>query len=76
MAGGCGAEVVWERHVPRAPSLLLPTDCCCGNFNLSARASTAAPQVYEGIRAMFEGYSRNKHRTATGVIQWMLNSGA
>src|SRR5205814_3925605 len=28
--------------------------------------------AYEGIRAMFEGYSRNKYR-ATGVIQWMLN---
>jgi len=28
---------------------------------------------YEGIRAMFEGYSRNKY-TSTGVIQWMLNN--
>ena len=28
---------------------------------------------YEGIRAMFEAYSRNKY-TATGVIQWMLNN--
>ena len=30
-------------------------------------------QVYEGIRAMFEGYSRNKY-TSGGVIQWMLNN--
>jgi exo-1,4-beta-D-glucosaminidase len=30
--------------------------------------------AYEGIRAMFEAYSRNKYR-ATGVIQWMLNNG-
>jgi len=28
---------------------------------------------YEGIRAMFEGYSRNKY-ASTGVIQWMLNN--
>jgi exo-1,4-beta-D-glucosaminidase len=28
---------------------------------------------YEGIRAMFEAYSRNKY-SATGVIQWMLNN--
>ncbi len=28
---------------------------------------------YEGIRAMFEAYSRNKY-AATGVIQWMLNN--
>jgi exo-1,4-beta-D-glucosaminidase len=29
--------------------------------------------AYEGIRAMFEAFSRNKYR-ATGVIQWMLNN--
>jgi len=29
--------------------------------------------AYEGIRAMFEAYSRNKY-TSTGVIQWMLNN--
>jgi len=29
--------------------------------------------AYEGHRAMFEGYSRNKY-TSTGVIQWMLNT--
>jgi exo-1,4-beta-D-glucosaminidase len=29
--------------------------------------------AYEGIRAMFEAYSRDKYR-ATGVIQWMLNN--
>jgi exo-1,4-beta-D-glucosaminidase len=28
---------------------------------------------YEGIRAMFEAYSRGKY-TSTGVIQWMLNN--
>jgi exo-1,4-beta-D-glucosaminidase len=29
--------------------------------------------AYEGIRAMFEAYDRNKY-TSTGVIQWMLNN--
>jgi exo-1,4-beta-D-glucosaminidase len=29
--------------------------------------------AYEGVRAMFEAYSRNKY-TSTGVIQWMLNN--
>src|SRR5205814_1272059 len=29
--------------------------------------------AYEGERAMFEGYARNKY-TATGVIHWMLNN--
>jgi exo-1,4-beta-D-glucosaminidase len=28
--------------------------------------------AYEGLRAMFEAYARNKY-TSTGVIQWMLN---
>jgi exo-1,4-beta-D-glucosaminidase len=30
-------------------------------------------QSYEGVRAMFEAYSRNKY-SSTGVIQWMLNN--
>jgi exo-1,4-beta-D-glucosaminidase len=30
--------------------------------------------TYEGERAMFEAYGRNKY-TSTGVIQWMLNNG-
>ena len=29
--------------------------------------------TYEGVRAMFEAYSRDKY-TSTGVIQWMLNN--
>lgn len=37
-------------------------------------AVKAQAMNYEGIRAMFEGYSRNKY-TSTGVIQWMLNNG-
>ena len=30
--------------------------------------------AYDGQRAMFEAYARNKYRS-TGVIQWMLNNG-
>jgi exo-1,4-beta-D-glucosaminidase len=29
--------------------------------------------TYEGVRAMFEAYSRNKYQS-TGVVQWMLNN--
>ena len=30
-------------------------------------------QTYEGVRAMYEAYSRNKYES-TGVIQWLLNN--
>ena len=42
----------------------------------SAQEFTYKSQLmtYEGVRAMFEAYSRNKY-TSTGVIQWMLNNG-
>ncbi|MGD0009102.1 MAG: sugar-binding domain-containing protein [Terriglobia bacterium] len=33
----------------------------------------AQAMAYEGERAMFEAYARNKY-TSTGVIQWMLNN--
>ena len=36
-------------------------------------ARKAQMQAYEGERAMFEAYGRNKY-TATGVVQWMLNN--
>jgi exo-1,4-beta-D-glucosaminidase len=36
-------------------------------------ARKAQLQTYEGIRAMYEAYSRNKY-VSTGVIQWMLNN--
>jgi exo-1,4-beta-D-glucosaminidase len=35
-------------------------------------AFKAQVMAYEGLRAMFEAYARNKY-TSTGVIQWMLN---
>ena len=42
----------------------------------SAVEYTFAAQAanYEGIRSFMEGYSRNKHLGATGVIQWMMNN--
>ncbi|MGA9041837.1 MAG: glycoside hydrolase family 2 protein [Terriglobales bacterium] len=36
-------------------------------------AAKSQMQTYEGVRAMYEAYSRNKY-TSTGVIQWMLNN--
>jgi len=39
-----------------------------GDFAWKSQATT-----YEGERAMFEAYSRNKYKS-TGVIQWMLNN--
>ena len=36
-------------------------------------AAKSQIMAYEGIRAMFEAYTRNKY-TSTGVIQWMLNN--
>ncbi len=36
-------------------------------------AAKAQLQTYEGVRAMYEAYSRNKY-VSTGVIQWMLNN--
>lgn len=34
----------------------------------------AQAQNYEAHRAMMEGYGINKHKTATGVVQWMLSN--
>jgi len=36
-------------------------------------ALKAQLQTYEGVRAMYEAYSRNKY-ISTGVVQWMLNN--
>jgi len=41
--------------------------------NVQDYALKSQLMAYEGIRAMFEAYSRNKY-TSTGVIQWMLNN--
>jgi exo-1,4-beta-D-glucosaminidase len=41
--------------------------------SLEDYARKAQVMAYEGHRAMFEAFGRNKY-TATGVIQWMLNN--
>ncbi len=41
--------------------------------NLADYERKAQAMTYEGERAMFEAFARNKY-TSTGVIQWMLNN--
>ena len=41
--------------------------------NVNDFAIKSQLQTYEGVRAMYEAYSRNKYQS-TGVIQWMLNN--
>ncbi|HTQ56935.1 MAG TPA: hypothetical protein VMI94_20850 [Bryobacteraceae bacterium] len=41
--------------------------------NVEELARKAQTMAYEGHRAMFEAFRRNKY-TSTGVIQWMLNN--
>jgi exo-1,4-beta-D-glucosaminidase len=41
--------------------------------NVNDFAIKSQMQTYEGVRAMYEAYSRNKYES-TGVIQWMLNN--
>src|SRR5581483_6258572 len=41
--------------------------------NLADYVMKSQVMTYEGERAMFEAYGRNKYK-ATGVVQWMLNN--
>jgi exo-1,4-beta-D-glucosaminidase len=41
--------------------------------NVEDFSTKSQMQAYEGLRAMYEAYSRNKYQS-TGVIQWMLNN--
>jgi exo-1,4-beta-D-glucosaminidase len=41
--------------------------------NVADFVTKSQMQTYEGVRAMYEAYSRNKYQS-TGVIQWMLNN--
>lgn len=41
--------------------------------NVDDFAIKSQMQTYEGVRAMYEAYSRNKY-ASTGVIQWMLSN--
>jgi exo-1,4-beta-D-glucosaminidase len=70
---------VWELHSGGGKFRSL------GTFDDAMKAAYGAPQTiedyarisqvmtYDGERAMYEAYSRNKY-TSTGVVQWMLNN--
>jgi exo-1,4-beta-D-glucosaminidase len=42
--------------------------------NLDDFLMKAQAMRYEAVRSMYEGYSRNKYSSATGVVIWMLNN--
>ena len=70
---------VWNYHAGGGAfkDLHVFTDALNARFGPATSAEDYALksqlQAYEGIRAMYEAYSRNKY-TSTGVIQWMLNN--
>ncbi len=70
---------VWDYHAGGGvfKDLHVFTDALNARFGPSTSAEDYAVksqmQTYEGVRAMYEAYSRNKY-TSTGVIQWMLNN--
>lgn len=41
---------------------------------LEEYVTKAQVMAYDGHRAMFEAYGKNKYASATGVVQWMLNN--
>lgn len=50
-----------------------PLDARYGSSNSAATYLYRAQAAnFEGIRAMYEGYNRNKHINATGVVQWQI----
>jgi exo-1,4-beta-D-glucosaminidase len=69
----------WRFHAggDEFKDLKLFTDALEGRYGKATGvedyARKAQALAYEGQRAMFEGYGRNKY-TSTGVIQWMLNN--
>ncbi len=69
----------WRFHAGGGPfhELANYTNALGARYGPAASAEQYAEKsqmmAYEGIRAMFEAYSRNKY-ASTGVIQWMLNN--
>ena len=69
----------WDFHAggQQFSNVKVHTDALEARFGkaTSAEDYTFKSQLmaYEGIRAMFEAFSRNKYQ-ATGIIQWMLNN--
>jgi exo-1,4-beta-D-glucosaminidase len=72
-------DEVWRFHAggDEFKDLRLFTGALEGRYGKATGAEDYARKAqalaYEGQRAMFEGYGRNKY-TSTGVIQWMLNN--
>jgi exo-1,4-beta-D-glucosaminidase len=70
---------VWSFHAGGGPfkSLDIYTEALAKRFGPSAGVEDYAMKsqvmAYDGERAMFEAYSRNKYNS-TGVIQWMMNN--
>jgi exo-1,4-beta-D-glucosaminidase len=70
---------VWNYHAggSRFTKMTLYNDAIDNRYGKATSAEDYAKKsqliTYEGERAMFEAYSRNKY-TSTGVIQWMLNN--
>lgn len=70
---------VWSYHAGggQFKTLTVFTDALNARYgtakNVEDYAMKSQLMTYEGQRAMFEGYARNKYRS-TGVIQWMLNN--
>ncbi|PYT57836.1 MAG: glycosyl hydrolase family 2 [Acidobacteria bacterium] len=70
---------VWNQHAggERFTNVNIFTDGLSRRYgaatSLDDYERKAQAMTYDGERAMFEAYARNKY-TATGVIQWMLNN--
>ncbi|HUO17966.1 MAG TPA: glycosyl hydrolase family 2 [Verrucomicrobiae bacterium] len=72
-------DEVWDYHAGGGEfkTLNVFTDALANRYGKSDSVEDYAKksqlQTYEGVRAMYEAYSRNKYES-TGVIQWMLNN--
>ena len=72
-------DAFWDYHAGGGEfkNLRVFTEALDKRYGKSASAEEFARKsqmmAYEGHRAMFEAFGRNKY-TATGVIQWMLNN--
>jgi exo-1,4-beta-D-glucosaminidase len=70
---------VWNYHAGggQFKTLQIFTDALTARYGkptgIEDYANKSQLMTYEGERAMFEAFARNKYR-ATGVIQWMLNN--
>ncbi len=73
-------DEVWNYHSggERFTTINVFTDALTRRYgaaiSLDDYERKAQAMTYDGERAMFEAYGRNKY-TSTGVIQWMLNNG-